>query len=202
MNYSMNARIKKQKERQRNLIISWIVCLVLGIFIGFLISTAVSAVSAGDADETIPLDTTSRQEPVSTITPLKTETPCSTSEPLPEPTEKVTSLGEFKLTAYCPCEKCCGVWGKNRPTDGEGNLLVKTASGAYAKEGVTVAADTSVLPFGTALLIDGHEYIVQDRGGAVNGNQIDIYFESHEEALQFGVQYMEIYIIERMNEND
>ena len=65
---------------------------------------------------------------------------------------------------------------------------------SVAKQGVTVAADTDVLPFGTVILIDGHEYIVQDRGGAIKGNRIDVYFESHEEALEFGVQYKEIFL--------
>ena len=58
---------------------------------------------------------------------------------------------------------------------------------------MTVAADTNVLPFGTILLIDGHEYIVEDRGSAIDGNEIDVYFESHQEALEHGVQYKEIF---------
>lgn len=89
----------------------------------------------------------------------------------------------FVLTAYCPCEKCCG------KTDGI------TASGVKAVEGVTIAADTSVLPFGTKVIIDGNTYIVQDRGGAVKGNRIDVFFDSHEKALQFGRQTKEVTIL-------
>lgn len=107
------------------------------------------------------------------------------------------SLGEFKLTAYCGCSKCCGKWGENRPTDENGKPIVKTANGTTAVAGVTVAADISILPYGTKVWIDDHEYTVQDRGGAINGNQIDIYFESHQEALDFGVQYKEIYITKK-----
>ena len=81
-----------------------------------------------------------------------------------------------------------------RPLDSEGNPIVYTASGAVAKAGVTVAADTSVLPFGTVVVINGHEYIVQDRGGAIKGEKIDIYFDDHQEALKFGVQYAEVYV--------
>ena len=92
------------------------------------------------------------------------------------------SLGEYKLTAYCACMKCCG------KTDGI------TASGVKAKEGVTIAADKS-LPFGTKILINGHEYTVQDRGGAIKGNKIDVFFDSHQAALEFGVQYKEIYMV-------
>ena len=106
-----------------------------------------------------------------------------------EPESELINLGEYKLTAYCACKKCCG------KTDGI------TASGVKAKEGVTVAADTRVLPFGTKLFINGHEYIVQDKGGAIKGNKIDIYFDNHQEALEFGVQHKEIFMIKECNEN-
>ena len=106
------------------------------------------------------------------------------------------SLGEYKLTAYCSCEKCCGYWATIRPVDSEGKPIVRTADGSVAKHGVTVAADTDVLPFGTVLMIDGHEYTVQDRGGAISGKHIDIYFDSHEAAKEFGVKYMEIFLKE------
>ena len=63
---------------------------------------------------------------------------------------------------------------------------------AEAKQGVTVSADTDILPFGTVIAINGHEYTVQDRGGAIEGRHIDIFFDSHEEAKEFGVQYAEV----------
>lgn len=136
-----------------------------------------------------------RSEPVSAeaSTPTEVTMPVVTPEPTAEPTPTYTSLGEYRLTAYCSCEKCCGIWAENRPLDENGKPIVYTANQSIAKQGVTVAADTDVLPFGTVLLIGGHEYIVQDRGGAIKGNRIDIYFESHEEALEFGVQYDEVF---------
>ena len=103
------------------------------------------------------------------------------------------SLGEFKLTSYCACEKCCGYWATIRPLDEDGNPIVYTASGAIARQGVTVAADTDILPYGTVLLIGGEEFIVQDCGGGVNGKHIDIYFEDHQAAREFGVRYETIY---------
>lgn len=91
---------------------------------------------------------------------------------------------EFEATAYCPCEKCCGAWAKNRPSG-----VVYTASGEVAEEGITIAADWSVLPKGTVVEIDGvGTRIVQDKGGAIKGNRIDIYFQSHQEALEYGRQ--------------
>lgn len=79
-------------------------------------------------------------------------------------------LGDFRITYYCNCPKCCGKWS------------TMTASGATTVEGVTCAADPSI-PFGTKLLINDHIYTVQDRGGAIKGKHIDIYIEGHDRAL-------------------
>lgn len=94
-----------------------------------------------------------------------------------------TSLGVFKISHYCPCAKCCG------KTNGI------TASGTIATPNKTVAAGTS-LPFGTILKIDGQEYVVEDRGGAIGNNRIDVFCSSHAEALQKGVYYTEVFIKE------
>lgn len=83
----------------------------------------------------------------------------------------------FTVTAYCPCEKCCGEYANGY-----------TATGAKATQGVTIAADPDVLPMGTEIELDGHTYTVQDTGGAISGNRLDLYFDSHEDALQWGVQ--------------
>lgn len=99
---------------------------------------------------------------------------------------------EAVATAYCSCEKCCGEWALNRP-DG----IVYTASGAVAQVGVTIAADWSVFPPGTVVYIDGiGERVVQDRGAAVKGNAVDLYFEDHDEALVFGRQTVRLYVVE------
>ena len=93
------------------------------------------------------------------------------------------SLGNFEITAYCPCTNCCGMWA-----DGI------TADGTIAKEGITVAADTDVLPFGTKVKIDGKIYTVQDTGGAIQGNRIDIFTNDHQTALDWGRQTIEVFI--------
>ena len=97
----------------------------------------------------------------------------------PEP-EYITKT--FKLTAYCPCMQCCG------KTDGI------TASGTKATEGRTIAVDPNVIPFGTEVIINGHTYIAEDKGGAIKDNRIDVYFDSHQDALEFGVQYADVLI--------
>lgn len=83
----------------------------------------------------------------------------------------------FTVTAYCPCEKCCGAYANGY-----------TATGAKATQGVTIAADPDVLPMGTKIEMDGHTYTVQDTGCAISGNRLDLYFDSHEDALQWGVR--------------
>ena len=144
--------------------------------------------------ETVVRETYPQTETIEFLVPeTATETTAETTaetEPLPQ----YISMGTFRLTAYCSCEICCDEYALNRPKDENGNPIVYTANMSVAKQGVTVAADTNVLPFGTTLLIDGHEYIVQDRGGAIKGNRIDVYFDSHQEARQFGVQYREVFV--------
>ena len=106
-----------------------------------------------------------------------------------ETIEKPYTEKEMTITAYCPCEKCCGVYATNRQKDKNGNAIVLTASGKQAEAGRTVAVDPRYIPYGTEIIIDGQTYIAEDCGGAIKGeNKIDIYFESHSEALSFGKQ--------------
>ena len=104
------------------------------------------------------------------------------------------SLGEFKLTAYCSCEKCCGKWALNRPVDENGNEIVYGAIGERLVEGYSIAVDPTVIPYRTEVIINGRTYKAQDCGGAIKGNRIDVYFEDHQAALNFGVQYAEVFI--------
>lgn len=81
---------------------------------------------------------------------------------------------KFTATAYCGCAKCCG------------KSTGKTASGTTATAGRTVAMSSSY-SFGTKIEIQGiGTYIVEDRGGAIKGNRIDIFFSNHQKALDFG----------------
>jgi len=106
---------------------------------------------------------------------------------------ELESLGEYKITHYCSCPICCGEWGENRPVDESGEEIVVTASGEKAEAGKTIAVDPDVIPLGSTVYINGQEYIAQDVGGAIQGNRIDIYCESHEEAIQRGVIYSTVY---------
>lgn len=86
-----------------------------------------------------------------------------------------------RITFYCPGPCCCGAFASGY-----------TASGTRATANRTVASGD--LPFGTRLLIDGQQYVVEDRG--VGAQQIDIFVNSHAEADARGLYYREVYIIE------
>lgn len=104
------------------------------------------------------------------------------------------SLGEFRLTAYCPCEICCNNFANNRPIDANGNEIIYGAIGEELKEGYSIAVDPNVIPYKSEVIINGNTYKAHDCGGAIKGNRIDIYFDNHEDALEFGVQYAEVFI--------
>ena len=76
----------------------------------------------------------------------------------------------------------------------EGEIVTGNEHGYFYKGKVTVAA-SSKFAFGTKLNIGGHIYTVEDRGGAVNGNKIDIFVNSHAEALQWGVRYLPVSVV-------
>ena len=113
-----------------------------------------------------------------------------------EETQPTYTEREMIITAYCPCEKCCGVYAKNRQKDENGNDVVLTASGKQAEAGRTVAVDPRYIPYGTEIIIDGQTYIAEDCGGAIKGNRLDIYFASHSEALSFGKQTKIVRVME------
>ena len=90
-------------------------------------------------------------------------------------------IGIFKLTAYCPCTQCCGQWGG--PPEGK-----LGATGTYVYEGTTIAADISVIPYGSLVYIDGLGFrFVTDCGGGIKSNRIDVYHAYHNDALHFAM---------------
>lgn len=109
---------------------------------------------------------------------------------------KLVSLGDFRLTAYCSCKKCCGYWATVRPVDENGKEIVYGSSGEVLNAGVSVAVDTSIIPYGSELLINGTKYIAHDTGSGINGNCIDVYHDDHKKAVEFGLQYAEVFLVE------
>jgi len=123
-----------------------------------------------------------------------TDNPADNSEP--DPKRDIGRLGtpeqssewqtaQMRVTAYCPCPKCCGQY-----SDGV------TACGHKIQPGdVFVAADKRY-SFRTKMIIprynDGQPVKVLDRGGAIQGDRLDVFFASHQEALEWGVRYLDV----------
>lgn len=103
-------------------------------------------------------------------------------------------LGTFSVYAYCPCFECCS----KRPGD-PGYKHTKT--GTIARQGKTVAVDPRVIPLGSVITIDGAEYVAEDTGSGIKGKKIDMYFEQHQDAVNWGVKTLEVSIREVANGN-
>ncbi|MDD3020916.1 MAG: 3D domain-containing protein [Alphaproteobacteria bacterium] len=187
MNYSRNIKKPTYKRFRRVLCFGLIIGFVAGLIIGGLVGRCTSA----KALDAMPVETDTA-----------TQTMSATGEPeAPDSTPEPIDLGTYRVTAYCSCEKCCGEWALNRP-----NGIVYGASGEELKQGVSVA---STLPFGSVIEIEGlGQYIVQDRIAQwvidkYGENQVDVYFSDHGQAVQFGLQNLEVYLIQNGgNESD
>ena len=98
--------------------------------------------------------------------------------------ERLKFAGNFKVTHYCACTIC--TWGSGI-----------TASGKPVAEGM-IASDWKVLPRGTKVYLKNGdkliEKVVEDTGGAIQQKIIDVYVSSHQEALNRGVYYTDLYV--------
>jgi 3D (Asp-Asp-Asp) domain-containing protein len=132
-------------------------------------------------DNSAPVKTNSVGLAIETVRPVVT---LSSGKPK-------TRVIKMEVTGYCPCKKCCGPDARGVTASG------KTVS--YNK-GRFVAADTKVLPFGTKLSIpgyhDGRAVEVIDRGGAIKGHKLDLYFPTHELAKQWGRKVVSVTVVE------
>ena len=163
-----------------------VIFLILTIF---FVSISLNALSNEEPTETTSAASTSTEATISllpTISPTLTPSPEPTQVPTPTPTptpiSNLKSLGRYRLTAYCPCRKCSEGYGTN------------TSTGVQATQGRTIAVDPRVIPYGSIVVINGHEYVAEDCGGAIKGKRIDVYFNDHKTASDFGVQYAEVYV--------
>ena len=123
---------------------------------------------------------------------LATTNPALTaSTKLAKSVEGITPIvKDFNTSAYCACAKCCDV------------STGITASGARATAWYTLAAGKGY-KMGTVIYIpafadkpNGGWFVVQDRGGAISNSKLDVYMDSHYQALQFGRRTLECYVYE------
>jgi len=106
----------------------------------------------------------------------------------------------LKATGYCACGECCNwkrkwfIWPviKSGFHKGQPKKVGYCADGTKAKYG-TIAADISRYPFGTIMYVPGYGWgEVHDVGSSIKGNHIDVFFYSHEEALEWGVKKLKV----------
>lgn len=100
-------------------------------------------------------------------------------------TKKVEATKTFEATGYCSCTKCCGP-----------NAKGITATGTKVQANRTIAVDPKVIPLGSKVEIEGFgTFTAEDTGSAVKGNIVDIYFNTHQEALNWGRRKVKVSII-------
>lgn len=105
------------------------------------------------------------------------------SEYLSDTETSLEYIGQFKISHYCcePYKHICG--------DGKG----LTRTGIPVHPGL-ISVDPSVIPLGSTVVIDGVEYQAEDTGGMIKGHKIDMAVETHQEALEMGVYWADVYI--------
>jgi len=92
---------------------------------------------------------------------------------------------EVTATAYCPCTICCGPYANGY-----------THTGIPARKGV-IAVDPAVIPLGTRVYVEGYGFAVAaDTGSAIKGQRVDVCFDTHPEALSWGMRKVKVYILQ------
>ncbi|MCP4375287.1 MAG: hypothetical protein GY794_03800 [bacterium] len=138
------------------------------------------------------------QNPPQVILPETEITPrlCVSRPPVAKKTKVVTKTTRpetrtvrMLVTAYCPCKKCCGRFS---------DYITASGKSVYSNHAMFVAADTRLLKFGTMVSIPGYygaqAVPVLDRGSAIRGSRLDVFFLSHKRALKWGRQYLNVTI--------
>lgn len=176
----------------KNSILKAVFSTMLVLVLGFGLLISVAKVDKADTRDVIPAKVEFvTVEPEPSIEPTTEPTTKPTKKPKRKKTKQVKPLkniGTYMLTAYCPCKECSGRFGSS------------TATGVKARPNHTIAVDPDVIPYGTVLWIKGKRYVAEDCGGAVKGNHIDIYFDTHAEVEEFGKKYADVFM-EVGNEN-
>ncbi|HBO87663.1 MAG: 3D domain-containing protein [Pontiellaceae bacterium] len=127
---------------------------------------------------------------------------CATTRRYAVPIDQSPERMTLTLTGYCECGICCG-WKRNwrfqpvyayGPNKGKPKEVGITSSGTRAVRG-TIAADTRLFPYGTIIQVPGYGWgRVEDIGGAIKGHHIDLFFDSHQEAIEWGRQKKQVLI--------
>lgn len=179
------ARRRAQDRRRR----VWAIFLFL---LAVLLTTFLMRVDAGGADEQV---TGKLENPAPATVPAVFEAEEEAAAQVNEAEEEppASYLGEFRITHYCACERCCGK-SEDDPWYGI------TATGTVATEGRTIAVDPDIIPYGSRVAVfydDGRivEYVAEDCGGAIDGLEVDVFIADHDRARALGVKSGSVYIV-------
>lgn len=190
---------KKKRKNDDELIVVILATLIMFVMLVMLIVMTRSLFVAekvepkyGEETELVGLSTID-------FASISTPAPTQKATPKPKPTsvpkintsikrkKKVQnriSMGEFLITAYCPCYGCSEGYGRT------------TSTGHRATSSRTIAVDPRVIPYGSKVYIKGlGEFVAEDCGGDVKGNHIDIFFDYHSITDEFGRKFRKVYII-------
>lgn len=191
------AREAARRKRQRKRLLRFIIVLLVMSFVTVLLAKATTGMDDKRPEEA-PVPTAQQmavklENPAmpAALQPMPTQTPVAiqvTEEPL-------RYIGEFRITHYCACERCCGK-GEDDPWYGI------TATGSVATEGRTIAVDPDVIPYGSRVAVfydDGRivEYVAEDCGGAIDGLEVDVFIADHDRAWALGVKSGSVYIVSK-----
>ncbi len=106
---------------------------------------------------------------------------------------------EVKATAYCLCKKCCGK-SEDNPAYGVTRSGLKIIPGTGMK---VIAVDPNIIPLGSKVYVEGVDgvptygyAVAADTGSAIKNYKIDLYMDSHEETVKWGIRNMKVYVIE------
>lgn len=109
-----------------------------------------------------------------------------------DPANSISNLPTWKtvrmrVTGYCPCPICCGRFAQGR-----------TANGHIIRQRERFVAADKKYPFGTEVVVPNYNnektIKVMDRGGAIKGNCLDLFFDNHATAAKWGVKYLDVKI--------
>ena len=105
---------------------------------------------------------------------------------------KLTSIGTYYLTAYCPYE-CGGSW-----STASGETCHRASYKNRISEPTTAAISRSIHSFGTEFYIPAFDrtFVAEDTGPGVQGKHLDLFYEDYSDVLSFPTGYYEVYTIE------
>jgi 3D (Asp-Asp-Asp) domain-containing protein len=152
-------------------------CLTVAISMSLVLSQSVFA-SRSDVSQEMTSESLPSHPSAVTDRPAEVES---------EKTDDSWRVIRMRVTAYCPCSKCCGEY-----SDGI------TACNHHIQNGDRFVAADKRYPFGTEMIIPGYNASnpveVKDRGGAIKNDKLDVFFNTHDEALAWGVQYLDVLV--------